>query len=141
MLNRIWIFVIAIVIFSGCFGDGKSNNDAKNINIQDSTLIVFDNDMHDFGTLSAGEAVACQFGFTNAGDKPLLIREVTAGCGCTNVKYPDKPLLPNEKGIIEVTFNSRGKHGNQRQMVHIISNGSQQPMRLIIRAEVQTLDE
>ena len=141
MLRKIWILVVVIVIVSGCFGGGKSNGGAKNINIKDSTLIVFDKDTHDLGTLIAGETVACQFGFTNAGDKPLFISDVAASCGCTNVKYPDKPLLPNEKGIIEVTYNSRGKHGNQRQMIHVTSNGSQQPQRLVIRAEVITSDE
>ena len=137
MLNKLLVFLIVALFVSGCFGNGNSNN-AKNGEIKDSTLIVFEKEMHDFGTLTAGESVACQFGFTNAGEHALLIREVIAGCGCTNVKYPDKPLKPKEKGVIEITYNSRGKHGNQRQMVHVMSNGSQRPIGLVIRANVQT---
>jgi len=137
MKNFICVFVICLITaLYGCSG-GNGKSVANIGGIQDSTIIIFTKNLHDFGELKNGESVACSFSFTNAGDKSLLIQNVTAGCGCTNVKYPLKPLAPGKSGAIEVTFNSRGKHGNQRQAINVFSNGSDEPVILIIRANVQ----
>jgi hypothetical protein len=137
MKKIIYFLIISLfTIFCNCSGNsGKSV--ASSGGVQDSTKIVFVNDVHDFGMLKSGESVACSFSFTNEGDNPLLISEVTAGCGCTNVKYPLKPVAPGKSGTIEVKYNTRGKNGHQRQMVTVYSNGSQEPVMLIIRANVQ----
>lgn len=137
MKNLIYLFVIFLItVFYGC--SGGSGKSAVGIGgVQDSTTIVFLNDLHDFGDLKNDESVACSFKFTNEGKKPLLIRDVTAGCGCTNVKYPLKPVGAGKSGTIDVSYNTRGKHGHQRQMINVYSNGSEEPVMLVIRANVQ----
>lgn len=129
-------FLTVAFIVCSCSGRNSNSSDLKVENI-DTTLVVFDNDFHDFGKVSAREEIACRFGFINKGDHSLIIQDVVAGCGCTNVKYPQKPLAPGEKDAVEVTFNTSGRNGHQRQVVRVISNGTIYPKELIIRAEVE----
>ncbi|MDR2928357.1 MAG: DUF1573 domain-containing protein [Cytophagaceae bacterium] len=133
---RAVILLFAIIAFVGCFGNGSRSAGGSGGEM-DSTQIVFDKEMYDFGVLESLEPVACMFGFTNTGKAPLLIQDVVAGCGCTNVKYPLKPLAAGAKGSIEITFNPRGQQGHQRKIVTVSSNGSKEPQVLIIRANVQ----
>ena len=129
------VFLTLLVVFS-C---GRSNSAGSDhtVDVSDSTIVVFDNEMHDFGKVTAGEEIGCRFGFTNKGDKPLVIQDVVAGCGCTHVEYPDKLVQPGESGVVEVVFDTRGRQGHQRKMIRVISNGSDYPKVLIIRAEVE----
>jgi hypothetical protein len=137
MRNIIYILLINLfTVFCNCSGNsGKSV--AHSGGIQDSTIIVFIKDVHDFGILQSGESVGCSFSFVNEGKNPLLISEVTAGCGCTNVKYPLKPIAPGKGGTIDIKYNTRGKNGYQNQIVTVYSNGSEMPVILVIRANVQ----
>lgn len=135
---KIFIYTgIILVLLSSCFG-GK--NQSANINQEattNTTQILFEKDLHDFGKVKAGEEIACRFGFINNGQHPLVIQDIIAGCGCTNVTYPTKPVLPGHKDAVEVVFDTRGRKGHQRQVVRVISNGNSLPKELIIRAEVE----
>ena len=60
---------------------------------------------HDFGNVRQdGGNVSHVFEFTNTGDKPLVIIDAKASCGCTQPKYPQEPIKPGERGSIRVTF-------------------------------------
>ena len=137
MKYRFCIYVIFLfaIIYSCTGRTGKSV--AGIGGEQDSTIIFFTKTVHDFGTIKNGELVNCSFEVINKGKKPLLIQHVAAGCGCTNVKFPKKPLAPNQKGTIEVTFDSKGRMGYQRKTIHVTSNGSEMPVPLAIVVHVQ----
>lgn len=136
---RVFIITgIVFVLLNACFG-GKNRSATSNEDtmVTDTTQILFEKDLHDFGKVKAGEEIACRFGFINIGQQPLVIQDIIAGCGCTNVTYPTKPVLPGYKDAVEVVFDTRGRKGHQRQVVRVISNGSRFPKELIIRAEVE----
>ena len=59
--------------------------------------------------------------FKNVGNKPLIIDNATASCGCTVQEKPEKPIAPGEQGIIKASFNGSGK-GPFRKEVHVIGN-------------------
>lgn len=60
--------------------------------------ISFDKLVNDFGTFSENNPVQkCTFTFTNTGDKPLVINQATASCGCTVANYTKTPIKPGEK--------------------------------------------
>lgn len=137
---------LSVIIFTSitlwlavsCMDSAKRTSGLKSSGAEtDTTLLVFDKELHNFGKVQAGEEIACRFGFTNMGEKSLVIDDVVAGCGCTNVKYPHKPVSPGEKGAVEIVFNTSGRNGHQRQVVRVISNGSRYPVELVIRAEVE----
>ena len=99
-------------------------------------VITFDNDVHDFGRLSAGESISYSFHFRNTGNADLVISSTSATCGCTVADYPRGRIAPGGEGYITVTFKSAGKSGQQLQEVTVISNAQPSHNRLRITAQV-----
>ncbi len=92
---------------------------------------------HDFGTIKeANGPVSCTFEFTNTGDKPLLIIDATASCGCTRPEYPSKPIKPGKKGKIKVTYSPIGRPGAFKKTVKIRTNGKERTTTLRIEGTV-----
>ena len=60
--------------------------------------LTFDQDMHDFGRLSAGENISYSFHFRNTGTADLVISSCNATCGCTVADYPRHRIAPGEEG-------------------------------------------
>lgn len=92
---------------------------------------------HDFGTIKeANGPVSCTFEFTNTGDKPLLIIDATASCGCTRPEYPSKPIKPGKKGKIKVTYSPIGRPGAFKKTVKVKTNGKERTTTLRIEGTV-----
>jgi hypothetical protein len=92
---------------------------------------------HDFGTIKeANGPVSCTFEFINTGDKPLLIIDATASCGCTRPEYPTKPIKPGKKGKIKVTYSPIGRPGSFKKSVKIKTNGKERTTTLRIEGTV-----
>ncbi len=92
---------------------------------------------HDFGTIKEeGGPVSCTFEFTNTGDKPLLIIDATASCGCTRPEFPTKPIKPGKKGKIKVTYSPIGRPGAFKKTVKVKTNGSERTTTLHIHGTV-----
>jgi len=70
-------------------------------------VIEFEKTTIDYGTIEKGADGKKIFKFTNTGNIPLIISQVKASCGCTIPKKPNKPILPGEKGEIEVKYDTR----------------------------------
>ena len=80
------------------------------LSVSAQARIKFDKVTHDYGTFKESDGVqTCVFTFTNKGDKPLVINQAVASCGCTVPEYPKTPIKPGEKGQIKVTYNGAGK--------------------------------
>ncbi len=92
---------------------------------------------HDFGTIKEADGpVSCTFEFTNTGDKPLLIIDATASCGCTRPEFPTKPIKPGKKGKIKVTYSPIGRPGAFKKSVKIKTNGKERTTTLRIEGTV-----
>ena len=92
---------------------------------------------HDFGTIKEeGGPVSCTFEFTNTGDKPLLIIDATASCGCTRPEFPTKPIKPGKKGKIKVTYSPIGRPGAFKKTVKVKTNGKERSTTLRIEGTV-----
>lgn len=102
-----------------------------------ATSIVFEKTIHNFGTLKEGASVSYTFEFKNTGSKPLLISNAKGSCGCTVPKWPKEAIAPGASGEIQVTFNSRGKHGKQHKSVTLTANTDPANTRLYIKADVE----
>ena len=101
--------------------------------------IKFDTLTYDFGTFSESNPVQkCTFTFTNVGDKPLVINQALAACGCTVPTYTKSPIKPGEKGVITVTYNGKGKWpGHFKKVITVRSNGVPEMTRLYIEGEMK----
>ena len=91
----------------------------------------------DFGKIKEGETLEVSFRFKNVGDKPLVISNVSASCGCTVPETPKKPYQPGETGVIKASFNSAGKSGAQAKQVNVFANLEPATTTLNFRVEVK----
>ncbi|TAH08745.1 MAG: DUF1573 domain-containing protein [Runella slithyformis] len=100
--------------------------------------IVFEDSVKnvDFGALVEGDTVQRNFKFSNAGEFPLIINNVSTSCGCTVPQWPRDPIAPGESASIVVKFNSRGKVGSQAKAVSIYANTDPAVTEITFRAEV-----
>lgn len=70
-------------------------------------IIKFDSVSHVFGKVKKGTPVSVEFTFSNPGNKPLIIEDATAECGCTKPEYPQQPIMAGKKGKIKVTYDAK----------------------------------
>ena len=66
----------------------------------------FGTDKHDFGKIKQGVPVTYSFEFKNTSDKPIVVENATASCGCTVPEKPEKPIEPGSTGVIKVQYNA-----------------------------------
>jgi hypothetical protein len=85
-------------------------------------VITFEKNTHNFGDITQGDKVEKVFKFTNTGNEPLIITNVSVSCGCTTPVWPHEPIPPGGAGEITVGFNSAGKMGLQNKVLPISSN-------------------
>jgi hypothetical protein len=91
----------------------------------------------DFGKMKEGENLGVSFRFKNVGDKPLVISNVSASCGCTAAETPKEPFGPGQTGVIKASFNSSGKPGTQSKQVHVTANTDPATTSLTFHVEVK----
>ncbi|HSR17465.1 MAG TPA: DUF1573 domain-containing protein [Ignavibacteriaceae bacterium] len=77
---------------------------------------------YDFGTVEQGTIVKHSFIITNNGGDVLIIKDVSASCGCTAANPDKRELNPGESTNINVEFNTNGRSGKQRKAVYIETN-------------------
>ena len=76
-------------------------------------------------------------GFTNKGDKPLIIKEVKASCGCLDVAFPKGPIAAGSRGEISLTFDAK-LLGSFYKEVEVLTNASDKPSYVAIQGTVVT---
>ncbi|GMQ26462.1 DUF1573 domain-containing protein [Algoriphagus sp. oki45] len=91
---------------------------------------------YDFGTINEGQVVEHIFNFTNNGQAPLVISNITASCGCTSPDWTKSPVNPGESGFVKVVFNSTAKSGSQAPTVTIQANTNPTVTRLRMKGSV-----
>lgn len=102
------------------------------------TSLKFDKLEHDFGDVKPNSDNKTFFIVTNTGDKPLIIENVTASCGCTTPEKPEKPIPPGESDKIVVNFHPNpGQENEIRKTVTVTANTEPKVQTLNIRAFVK----
>jgi hypothetical protein len=85
-------------------------------------VVEFDHTSFDFGTILQDKPVEHVFVLTNTGKSALIIRKVSASCGCTAVQPEKTTVAPGEKTVIRAVFNPAGRDGNQKKAITVITN-------------------
>lgn len=109
---------------------------AQDNQISKSDSIVFDKLEHDYGTIKNGSDGNSVFTFTNKGQKPLILTNVRAACGCTVPQWPREPIAPGEKGEIKVKYNTNIS-GPFTKTISVNSNAVNSIVRLKITGKVE----
>lgn len=100
---------------------------------QDS--IIFDKLEHDYGTIEKGGDGNAIFTFTNKGQKPLVLSNVHASCGCTVPQWPREPIAPGQQGEIKVKYNTN-LVGTFSKTITVNSSAANSMVRLRIKGQV-----
>jgi hypothetical protein len=103
-------------------------------------IFKFVEESFNFGNIKEGQKVHHTFKFKNVGNADLIISNAHGSCGCTIPTFSSAPVAPNDEGMIEVTFNSEGKSGDNRKTVTIISNTVPNSHVLEIKGYVKAKD-
>ncbi len=144
------VLALAMGLLVSCGGHGHkghlstdlvTNPKSATENSDKQAVIKFDKEEHDFGTLLQGEVVSYSFRFTNTGNVPLIISQVTSTCGCTVGDYPREPIAPGKSGSIKATYNSSGHHGFQSRTLTVMSNTIPAKTSLVMKGKVKTPDQ
>ena len=105
--------------------------------IASSTSIDFDKLKHDFGDVLPDSDNTTEFIVYNTGDKPLILDDVSASCGCTMPQKPEGPIAPGESDVIKVTFHPKPGQVNEiKKTVTVTANTEKKVHMLEIRAFV-----
>ena len=100
--------------------------------------MTIDKEMHDFGTIKPETDNTCRFKVTNTGNKPLIIKDVKASCGCTTPHKPEGPIAPGASDFIEVGFHPSAKQLNEIiKTVTITANIPESSQVVRVRAYVK----
>jgi hypothetical protein len=100
-----------------------------------SALIKPDVTKYDFGKLKQGVPAVIYFTVTNKSDKPVVIENATAGCGCTTPEYIKEPIAPGATSKIKVGYNAAAM-GRFEKEVSLKLAGVQEPLVIKITGEV-----
>ena len=83
----------------------------------------------DYGKITLGSNGKRVFEFINVGKSPLIIKQVKASCGCTVPKKPEGPIMPGEKGQIEVSYDTKRPGGFSK--ANTIFSNAKTPRKMI----------
>jgi hypothetical protein len=108
---------------------------AQNAQTVKNDSIIFNKTVHEYGTIEKGSDGSCVFTFTNKGNKPLILNNVRASCGCTVPEWPRQPVPPGEKGEIKVKYNTNIT-GNFNKSIRVNSNADNSLVILYVKGNV-----
>lgn len=98
-------------------------------------LIKVNTEKYNFGKIKQGVPVTTYFEITNISDKPVVIENAWAGCGCTTPEVPKEPIAPNTTVKMKVGYNAAAMaHFEKDVFVKLV--GITQPKVLKITGEV-----
>lgn len=97
--------------------------------------ISFDMTTKDLGYVLWRTPATVTYQFTNTGDKPLVISNVTTSCGCAKAQWTEDPVPAGGKGKITVVFDAEAI-GHFYKDVGVYCNAASQPIYLDFNGEV-----
>lgn len=121
-MKQLLIFAATVFTLVACQSKDKkvsgdatdaTNNGATNPQQADdpstyTTIQWIDSINTNLGSLIKEQSIEVSFRFKNSGTKNLIIKDVSASCGCTIPEKPEKPFAPGEEGVIRAKFNGSG---------------------------------
>ena len=97
--------------------------------------ITFERHQQELGYVIWRKPATIVYEFTNTGDKPLVISNVTTSCGCTTAEWTRKAIQPKGKGQVSATFDAE-LIGQFWKEIGVYCNASNEPIYLSFNGEV-----
>ena len=109
-------------------------------NAQTGAEIVFESEVHDYGTVDYAGDGTYAFKFTNTGKEPLVITDAKGSCGCTVPKWPKEPVMKGQSNYINVSYDTK-RPGPFTKTVTITSNAGSGSKVLTIKGNVKSQEQ
>jgi hypothetical protein len=136
MRSFIALIVLSIVLFSCTNNDTSSTKgyttedsikhakmlEAANDSANYTSIQWLDSLHQELGKVAEGAQVEVTWRFKNTGNKPLIISQANASCGCTVPEKPNEPIPPGGEEHIKAMFNSTNRSGTQTKEVFVVAN-------------------
>jgi hypothetical protein len=101
------VLFILILTLSYGYGFGQwGTNGSNSLSTGKDAEIKWEMTTIDIGDIKQYNPQDVTYKFTNMGGKPIIITGFNASCGCTDVEYPRKPILPGQTATVVVTFDA-----------------------------------
>ncbi len=97
--------------------------------------ISFDKTTQNLGYVLWRNPATVVYNFTNTGDKPLVISNVTTSCGCTKAEWTPDPVPAGGKGSVTVVFDAEAI-GHFFKEAGVYCNASSVPVYVDFEGEV-----
>ncbi|SFT04700.1 DUF1573 domain-containing protein [Sphingobacterium wenxiniae] len=138
---KVSLMGLAFATLISCGNSTKSDAETTSTEATENTnatkgKVEFEETVFDFGQIKEGEVVERTYVFTNTGEAPVILSQVSASCGCTTPSYTQTPVLPGKTGEIKVSFDSNGQAGKQQKIVTVVSNAENGVTTVQLRGEV-----
>ena len=152
-MKKIFLLITVVVAMVACKTNDKktAGKEGSEYNPERSladsanytTIQWLDSTFHDMGKVQKGDVVEVSFRFKNTGNKPLVIADVSAGCGCTVPEKPTQPYAPGKEGFIKAKFDSKNQApGEHRKNVTVTANTTPATVHsLSFRVEIEEKDK
>jgi len=98
-MKKLFLGVVLLLSFA-------SLNAQTTPTVTPASVANFDKLKHSFGKIKQGTPQSITFTLKNSSNKPLIIEQATAQCGCTTPEYSKAPILKGKSTPIKVTYNA-----------------------------------
>lgn len=102
-------------------------------------VVKFNVEKHDFGKIKQGVPVTYFFEIKNISNKPVVVENSHATCGCTTPEKIVDPIMPGATAKLKVEFNAAALNAFHKD-VYIKFAGIDQPKTVQIAGEVLTAE-
>ena len=128
-MKKLLFIAAAFIISAGAMAQKTMVNDFAKFNVE----------KYDFGKIKQNVPATYTFEVTNKTDKPLVIENAHATCGCTTPEYQKDPILPGKTAKIKVGYNAANLNHFDKQ-VFVKFAGVDEEKTLGITGEVLAAD-
>jgi hypothetical protein len=94
-MKKIILFASAIMLGVAAMAQQKAD-DVMKVNTES----------HNFGKIKQNVPVTYFFELKNTSDKPIVVENASASCGCTVPEKPSQPILPGKSDKLKVVYNA-----------------------------------
>jgi len=133
-MKNIYVLFGLVLMLTACHR--KGNNEIITYTKGNGPFMYVKEERYDAGKVKQGDKVKHTFIVENRGKAELVIKSVTASCGCTIAKFEKQPIAPGKSTPIDVIFNSEGKSGIQDKNITVVSNAVPDTKTLTLHCEV-----
>ena len=100
------ILILVIGLFASGNISGQWNNETGTLNSGKEGNVKWESKIINIGDIKQYNPQEIIYKFTNIGGKPIIITNAKGSCGCTEIEYSKKPVLPGKSTSILVNFDA-----------------------------------